>query len=88
MNYVFIAAEAMFGLVLMAAMNSKPVPVHTPVNVYVDCCDVGLNRTEKEDCAFAAESQDHTLIKRNGDTKTYVWSSCEIGKEPWRKFDK
>ncbi len=77
----------MFGLVLMAVMNNKPVPVSGPRNFYYDCCDPSLSSEEKENCVFAKEAKDHVLTQRNGDTKTYLWSNCRAGKEPWRKYE-
>ncbi len=87
MNIVFWAAQVVFGLVLVLVLNSKPQGTKEPANLYYDCCDVGLDAAQKENCVFAAQAKDHILTERNGDTKTYLWSNCRPGHEPWRRFD-
>lgn len=54
---------------------------------YSDCCNPGLSADEKQMCKFAAEDDDRTRWDVAGNKYVYVWSGCEVGKEPWRKWD-
>lgn len=87
MNIVILCVEVVFSAVLLLSMKSKPPKEVARVISYYDCCDPGLNQTAKENCGFAGKRSDHILTEINGDRKVFVWSSCEVGKEPWRKYE-
>ena len=52
-----------------------------------DCCNPGLDVGTKEMCKWAAEDEDHILWDDDGNKYEFIWSDCEIGKEPWRKYE-
>lgn len=52
-----------------------------------DCCNPGLDAGTKEMCKMAQEDEDHVLWDDDGNQYVFIWSDCEIGKEPWRKYE-
>jgi hypothetical protein len=52
-----------------------------------DCCDPALSSGTKEMCDMAKSSTNHTLIDNDKNRYEFVWSDCEVGKEPWRKWE-
>lgn len=54
---------------------------------YYDCCNPGLSAADKEMCKMAQEDDDHILWDDDGNKYEFTWSDCEIGKEPWRKYE-
>lgn len=87
MTLVSVTLQILCAAILICTMKSKPV-TQEHSNIYYDCCDVGIDENVKEDCKIAAGMRDHVITLRNGDTKTFLWSSCRPGKEPWKKYEK
>lgn len=54
---------------------------------YTDCCNPGLSAANKEMCKMAQEDEDHILWDQDGNKYVFIWSDCEIGKEPWRQWE-
>lgn len=52
-----------------------------------DCCNPGADKGLKELCEIAGKDEDHMMWDTDGNRYVYVWSDCEVGKEPWRKFE-
>lgn len=72
---------------LLVSCVSKAVI--NPVNreQYIDCCDPGLSADDKAICKDAAKDEDHIVWDGYGNKYVCIWSDCEIGKEPWRKYE-
>lgn len=52
-----------------------------------DCCNPGLSETDKWFCKEAARVPNHTFWDEDGNKYEFIWSDCEVGKEPWRKYE-
>lgn len=71
------------------AAKIEPVPADRVQHEtwHYDCCDPGLSSGTKDMCKYAQESATHTLIDNDGNQYKFIWSDCEIGQEPWRRFE-
>lgn len=54
---------------------------------WFECCDPGIPAAQKDMCKWLDEKKGNTLIARDGTTLIALWSGCEEGKEPWRKWE-
>lgn len=54
----------------------------------MDCCDPGTNAGTKELCRWAKDAPSHTLVDKEGNRYEFIWSDCEVGSEPWRRWEK
>lgn len=80
------------GLVVMVfgcAMTRSVTPAENVKNdtFWYDCCNPGLASGTKEMCDLAKNSPNHTLKDEAGNKYKFIWSDCEIGKEPWQDFE-
>jgi len=87
------AIHIVFATFLVAQTGCMGKSVVTPADRankqtwYTDCCNPGLSAGDKELCGYAAKDEDHIRWDTDGNRYVYVWSDCEVGKEPWRKYD-
>lgn len=54
---------------------------------YYECCDPGIDQTQKFYCQVASAARNHTLQDTDNNQYVYVWTGCEVGKEPWQKYE-
>ena len=71
---------------LLGCMARKNVVVGN-VKHYYDCCSPSLQADAKIGCRVAKNYPNNTIIDENGDRYIFIWSDCEVGKEPWRKWE-
>lgn len=91
MPLVSIFMEVLFSIVLAACVSAKSVTpadrgIHGETFRY-DCCDPGLDEGTKWLCDMARKRADRTLTDTDENKSVFIWSNCEEGKEPWRKYE-
>jgi hypothetical protein len=79
-------ACVMFLLVLGGCMAKKDA-IKKADKYWFECCDPGIPAAQKDMCKWLDERKGNTLIARDGTDLTAVWTGCEEGKEPWRKWE-
>lgn len=89
MVLVSFCVQVVFSVVLLVVLNSRYKTKEGSVTskTYVDCCDIGLNRTDKENCDMVRDTSSRSFKDALGVRHQFVWSDCIPGQEPWRKFD-
>lgn len=86
MAYVFaVTLLALTGC--MGTRNVTPADRVKNERFRYDCCDPGLSAGTKELCNMGKDSPNHALVDQDGNRYEFTWSDCEVGKEPWRKFE-
>jgi hypothetical protein len=63
------------------------VPAIDDKTYYYDCCDPAISADAKLGCKVAPQLPNHTIVDENSDRYKFIWSDCETGKEPWRKYE-
>lgn len=91
LNITAISIAALISIVVSGCATTRSVsPADTDARNQTwrfDCCNPGLDEGTKWMCDRAIKNPDHVLVDTDGNRYEFVWSECEIGKEPWRKWE-
>lgn len=81
-----IAFVVALSSILTGCMAKKGAIKETP-KYWFECCDPGINAAQKDMCKWLVEKDANALRDMEGNLYQAVWSDCEKGKEPWRKWE-
>ena len=82
-----------FAIVLNGLIGCTATNAVTPAErvknktFWYDCCNPGITSGTKEMCELAKDSPNHTLKDEAGNRYKFIWSDCEVGKEPWKDYE-
>lgn len=87
-NSVLIAsAVAMLMASGCAGNRASVTPVEKRHKYWFECCDPGIPAAQKDMCKWLVERKTNTLVDGAGNLYVAIWTGCEEGKEPWRKYE-
>lgn len=82
-RYAFVAI-----LVAQTGCMAKKDVTKKDINKYwFECCNPGINAAQKDMCKWLVEEKTNAFRDREGNIYQAVWTGCDEGKEPWRKWE-